>query len=631
MANTIRLKRGTTTPTAGVLVTGEVAINTTDGLAYTKTDAGDVVQIGGASNTALALIATVRNETGATLTKGTVVYVSGASSNKALVTKAIATGDPTSAGTYGLVQADILHNHNGTVVIGGIISGLNTDGYTNGDKIYLSPTTAGGWTTTKPSAPNHLVYIGTITYVHANQGAIQLRIQNGFEIEELHNVAISGSLADKDIISYNSSTELYENRTATALGLAPLDNPTFTGNVTAGTNLVSNYSAGDEGGEIQLAKPQTNTTLAGTVSIDIYQNKLRFFENGGSTRGAYLNLTDCSNGVATNLLSGGGGGGGISDAPADGYSYVRQMNSWIAVGSSTYETVATQEWVNLQSFLTSASLSGYATESYVTSQGYQTSSDVSTYVTGLGYLTDAPSDGSEYVRKNGAWSVATGGGGGGSAVWGGITGTVTDQTDLTNYITNLGYITDAPNDGKLYSRQSAGWAESRINDYDNFKTYQVGDQVVYNNAIYRLTNYIGSAGYDPVNYPASWTAVSGPSGTNGTNGTNGINGTMNPLDILTITANSYGAYVSSGTWSVNYTLINNGGMGGSWASNRYPTVYFNLYVNGVFDSAISGSYTYYYASGTPVTTTFYTGDHIEVRLSDGSGGEATLNYADFYI
>lgn len=593
MANTIRLKRGTTTPTAGVLVTGEVAINTTDGLAYTKTDAGDVVQIGGASNTALALIATVRNETGATLTKGTVVYVSGASSNKALVTKAIATGDPTSAGTYGLVQADILHNHNGTVVIGGIISGLNTDGYTNGDKIYLSPTTAGGWTTTKPSAPNHLVYIGTITYVHANQGTIQLRIQNGFEIEELHNVAISGSLADKDIISYNSSTELYENRTATALGLAPLDNPTFTGNVTAGTNLVSNFSSGDEGGEIQLAKPQTNTTLAGAVSIDIYQNRLRFFENGGSTRGAYIDLTGCSTGVATNLLSGGGGGGGISDAPADGYSYVRQMNSWIAVGSSTYETVATQEWVNLQSFITSSALAGY---------GYQTASDVSTYVTGLGYITDAPSDGSEYVRKDGAWAVATGGGGGG--------------------------IAEAPNDGKAYSRKSLGWTESKINDYDNSVTYAVGDQVVYSNAIYTMTTAVGAAGYDPISYPSYWTGISGPTGAAGANGTNGTNGTMNPLDILTITANSYGAYAGGSTWSVTYYLINYGG--GGWAGNKYPTVYFNLYVNGVYDSTASGSYTYYYATGSLVAF-LNTGDHIEVRLADGVGGEATINYADFYI
>ena len=63
-------------------------------------------------------------------------------------------------------------------------------------------------------------------------------------------------------------------------------------------------------------------------------------------------------------------------------------------------------------------------------------------VGGGGGLADAPSDGNEYVRKNAAWSVATGGGGGGSAAWGGISGTVTDQTDLTSYISTAtsGYL-----------------------------------------------------------------------------------------------------------------------------------------------------------------------------------------------
>ncbi len=62
------------------------------------------------------------------------------------------------------------------------------------------------------------------------------------------------------------------------------------GNIIAGTNLISNNSSGDEGGEILLAKPQTNSTIAGTgVTIDVYQNKLRIFEQGG-TAPAPLNL-----------------------------------------------------------------------------------------------------------------------------------------------------------------------------------------------------------------------------------------------------------------------------------------------------------------------------------------------------
>ena len=74
--------------------------------------------------------------------------------------------------------------------------------------------------------------------------------------------------------------------------------------------LRSTYSVGDEGGELQLAKPATNSTIDGVVTIDMNQNRLRFFESGGTNRGAYIDLTAASAGVGTNLLAGGGGGGG---------------------------------------------------------------------------------------------------------------------------------------------------------------------------------------------------------------------------------------------------------------------------------------------------------------------------------
>jgi hypothetical protein len=74
-----------------------------------------------------------------------------------------------------------------------------------------------------------------------------------------------------------------------------------------GTKLSVLYQSGDEGGEMLLSKPVTNTTIAGTgVTFDIYQNKLRFFEQGGSARGYYLDITAGGAGVGTNLASGGG-------------------------------------------------------------------------------------------------------------------------------------------------------------------------------------------------------------------------------------------------------------------------------------------------------------------------------------
>jgi hypothetical protein len=163
------------------------------------------------------LIAQVRNQTGSTITKGSLIYISGASGNKALVSLAQANSEATSSGTFGMVNANITNNSNGYANIAGSISGLDTSAYADGTKLYLSPTVAGGWTGTKPSAPNHLVYVGVVIYSHATQGVIQLRIQNGYEIEELHNVAIS-TPADQQVLVYQSSTGLWVNQAIPASG-----------------------------------------------------------------------------------------------------------------------------------------------------------------------------------------------------------------------------------------------------------------------------------------------------------------------------------------------------------------------------------------------------------------------------
>jgi hypothetical protein len=172
-------------------------------------------------STAGTLIREVRNTTGATLTKGTVVYISGATGNKPTVSKALATGDSTSAQTFGLVQADIANNANGNVVCAGDITGLDTSAFTEGVQLYLSSTTAGTYTTTKQLAPNHLVYIGVVTRAHPTQGQIEVNIQNGYELYELHDVSITSEVNNQGLF-YEASTDLWKNKSiATVLGYTP--------------------------------------------------------------------------------------------------------------------------------------------------------------------------------------------------------------------------------------------------------------------------------------------------------------------------------------------------------------------------------------------------------------------------
>ena len=72
--------------------------------------------------------------------------------------------------------------------------------------------------------------------------------------------------------------------------------------ITGSGILTAGAVGGDEGGEILLGKAFTNTTLTGSgVTIDIYQNRLRIFENGGSNRGGYFDIADLATGVGTNL------------------------------------------------------------------------------------------------------------------------------------------------------------------------------------------------------------------------------------------------------------------------------------------------------------------------------------------
>jgi hypothetical protein len=65
------------------------------------------------------------------------------------------------------------------------------------------------------------------------------------------------------------------------------------GSVTS-TYLYVSLGGGDEGGQIELQKPATNSVIAGNVMIDSHRNFVRFFEGATPFRGAYIDLTECT-------------------------------------------------------------------------------------------------------------------------------------------------------------------------------------------------------------------------------------------------------------------------------------------------------------------------------------------------
>jgi hypothetical protein len=157
-----------------------------------------------------SVVTYVRNAESTTLTTGTVVYLFGATGDHASVKRADNDSDTTSSKTIGLVGASIAASQNGPVITRGYVDGINlSTGYAAGDVLWLGED--GAFTKTKPTAPEHLVFIGVVVRA-TNNGIVYVATQNGYELDELHNVAInSGTLATGDVIRYNSSTSLWEN------------------------------------------------------------------------------------------------------------------------------------------------------------------------------------------------------------------------------------------------------------------------------------------------------------------------------------------------------------------------------------------------------------------------------------
>ena len=149
--------------------------------------------------------ARVYNDSGTTLTKGQVVYISGSQGNRVAVKLARADVEATSFGTIGLVAETMTSGAEGFIIVSGALYKLNTTGLVAGSTVYLSPTTAGAVTTTKPQAPDQLVVVGWVERVDNTVGSIYVKVDNGYELEELHDVQIT-SPQSGNVLIYDATT-----------------------------------------------------------------------------------------------------------------------------------------------------------------------------------------------------------------------------------------------------------------------------------------------------------------------------------------------------------------------------------------------------------------------------------------
>jgi len=165
---------------------------------------------------ARSLYADVRNQSGSPIAKGSPVRITGTdgASGKILIAVATNLTESGSSKTFGLTTSAIANNSNGQVITFGLLEGIDTTGAIDGDAVWLGINGAKIYgLINKPSAPNHLVYLGVVARGgQQNTGSIQVTIQNGFELKELHDVSVQ-SPSTGDTIRYNQATDLWEKYT----------------------------------------------------------------------------------------------------------------------------------------------------------------------------------------------------------------------------------------------------------------------------------------------------------------------------------------------------------------------------------------------------------------------------------
>jgi len=211
------------------------------------------------------------------MTKGQAAYVSGATGTNMLVSKADNTTDAMSSKTMGLIDATGVTNDIVNIITEGLLDGLNTSTATIGDPVWLG--TSGNLlygAANKPVAPAHMVFMGIVTRVNASNGEIFVKVQNGFELDELHNVLITAE-ANNDVLYYDSASQLWKN--ATIDEILGTSIPTLKPNETfRGITLQNNSTTVTTYGGVTMSTSASN--LAQSVASTNYASKqvrLRYY------------------------------------------------------------------------------------------------------------------------------------------------------------------------------------------------------------------------------------------------------------------------------------------------------------------------------------------------------------------
>ena len=148
------------------------------------------------------------NDEATLISNGQAVYVSGGAGTNVYIKRASTANVDIAQSTIGVAIEPMQPGEYGHTCTEGIVNGINTNAWEEGDKLYLG--IDGALTNVEPTSPTPKVFMGVVLRKHLTLGSIYVKVRAIPRMAKLSDVFVS-SIADGHALIWNGTTGRFEN------------------------------------------------------------------------------------------------------------------------------------------------------------------------------------------------------------------------------------------------------------------------------------------------------------------------------------------------------------------------------------------------------------------------------------